>query len=114
MDIRQRQLRELGALIEQISVETPLHQEIALLGLQAILQEFRSEPSQHPAVRMPVNSRPVPLPQIWIPSEPIPEHEVMPLGVYPGGSEKICFDRLDSTQLERVLKVPFLFHEDMT
>jgi hypothetical protein len=110
MEPQQQRLRELGALIEQFSTETPFHQEIALLGLEGILEQMRSEP--HAAARMPLGSRPVPLPQIWIPGEPIPDHEAMPPGVYPGVGEQICFDRLDSTQLEQVRKVPFLFHDD--
>jgi hypothetical protein len=85
-----------------MSAKSPIHQEIALLALESTLEQNRCEPIQRPRVRIVINPPALPLPQIWIPSEPIPEHDVIPSGVYPGGGELICFDRLDSTQLERL------------
>jgi hypothetical protein len=109
-------LRELGAVIEQISTGSPIHLEIALTALEGIRDQVRPE---RPHARAPVQQRALPVPQVWIQSEPFPEQE-MPTLADPRGpmvsaiSEPICFDLLDSTQLEQVRKVPFLFHLDPT
>jgi hypothetical protein len=109
-------LRELGAVIEQISTNSPIHLEIALIALEGIRDQVRPE---RPHARAPVQQRALPVPQIWIQSEPFPEQE-MPTLAEPRGPmvsaifEPICFDLLNSTQLEQVRKVPFLFHLDPT
>jgi hypothetical protein len=109
-------LRELGAIIEQISTNSPIHLEIALTALEGIRDQVRPE---RPHARAPLQQRALPVPQIWIQSEPFPEQD-MPTLADPRGpmvsaiSEPICFDLLNSSQLEQVRKVPFLFHLNPT
>ncbi|KAH0792147.1 hypothetical protein GPJ56_003946 [Histomonas meleagridis] len=132
-------LLELGAILEQISKNSPIQTEIALLALEGIrnmIVSHRSEPfipneqmnpKQQPKRVPPPQQQLMPIaqqsqnmqiPQIQIQPEPIMEFDNttfvdMPqnsgIGVS-GSTEIICFDDLDSTQFNQIQNIPFLYH----
>ena len=132
-------LLELGAILEQISKNSPIQTEIALLSLEGIrnmivshrnepfIPNERMNPKQQPKrvtapqqQIMPIaqQSQNMQIPQIQIQPEPIMDFENAPFmdmsqnsGVGVNGStEIICFDDLDSTQFNQIQNIPFLYH----
>lgn len=111
------QLLELGALIEQMSIETPMQVEIALLALSNI-RDLILKDTQPPAVE-PYEERGragVPMPQVWIQPEPIADLEKNTAQYMEGPGmamgEPLGFDTLDEEMLEQVKSIPFLYHTE--
>ena len=117
MSKRTAQLLELGALIEQISITSPVQVEIALAALSDI-RDLVQKDTQPPAVEpMEERNRPgIPMPQVWIQPEPITDLEKNTAQFIegPGNTmgEPLCFDTLDEETLEQVRNSPFLWHTD--
>lgn len=112
-----RKLLELGALIEQLAIKSEIHQEIALASLEGIREMVLRDhvpPSVEPQAE--IQARPasqIPIPQIWLQSEPITEQEAFPEPPHACRTsvpEPVCFDELDPNQLAQVNTIPFLFH----
>jgi hypothetical protein len=105
-------LLELGALIEQKSIETPIHLEIALMALENIRELFKADKNQDEPRPGPTM---LPVPQIWVPSEPIPDNDLM--GMFGGNAttEALCFEpgSLGPEELAMVNSIPFLWHEEL-
>jgi hypothetical protein len=108
-----QELLRYGAQVEQMSRASPFSQYIALTHLSDLVDSFNQEPVQPPHA-MTARAAQLPLPQIWVQSEPIPDPDVI-FGdptLFGPTSEPICFDDLDSRQLAQVRNIPFLFHND--
>jgi hypothetical protein len=108
-----QELLKYAAQVEQICRMNPFCQHIALTHLSDLVDNFNHEPVCPPHM-MATRAAQLPLPQIWVQSEPVPDPDTIfndPSYLGPT-NEPICFDDLDSRQLAQVRTIPFLFHNE--